>query len=104
MLWLLNPPLLPSECPRRNYQQRNGLKVPNPKVVQVPIQVTGWWYQEFSAGQKATPSAGIDAAQTWLNDNIKPNTPVVFGNVDGQGTVRLFWYGSKSLTIGPALP
>ena len=78
---------------------RGIAKMPNPKVgpVSFPFQVTGWWYQEFSAGQKATPLAGINAAQTWLNDNIKPNTPVVFGNVDGQGTVRLFWYGSKSL-------
>jgi hypothetical protein len=62
-----------------------------------PFEKTGWWYEEFLAtgGQKATPTTGIDAAQTWLDANITPAAGAVFGNVDSGGTVRLFWYGTK---------
>jgi hypothetical protein len=52
-----------------------------------------WHYQEFSSG--ATPSPNIDAALTWLNKTIVPpdGDGTVFGNIDGHGDVRLFWYG-----------
>jgi hypothetical protein len=60
-----------------------------------PHLATGWWYQEFSAGQTPTKQEGIDEALTFLNERFTPATPTVFGNVDGQGTVRLFWYGTK---------
>jgi hypothetical protein len=60
------------------------------------VPKTQWWYQEFiPPGGKATPTAGIDAAQTWLNDTIQPGTPVVFGNIDSNGDVRVFWYGTQ---------
>jgi hypothetical protein len=60
-----------------------------------PHPVTGWWYQEFSAGQPATKLEGINAALTFLNEKQFTPPPTVFGNVDGQGTVRLFWYGTR---------
>jgi hypothetical protein len=78
-------------------------------------QETGWWYIEFTGSQTATPGAppgttvkttdpgespsAIANAQTWLNKNITPGTNPVFGMVDGQGTVRMFWYGTVDLPI-----
>ena len=55
-----------------------------------------WHYKEFlPTGGKSTPNSGINAALTWLNNNITPpdGDGTVFGNVDGMGDVRLFWYG-----------
>jgi hypothetical protein len=52
-----------------------------------------WHYQEFSSGP--TPNPNIDAALTWLNNTIVPpdGEGTVFGNIDGKGDARLFWYG-----------
>ena len=52
-----------------------------------------WHYAEFA--HKTTPNTNINAAVTWLNKTIVPpdGDGTVFGNIDGQGDVRLFWYG-----------
>jgi hypothetical protein len=52
-----------------------------------------WHYTEFA--NKTTPTPNINAAVTWLNKTIVPpdGDGTVFGNIDGQGDVRLFWYG-----------
>jgi len=78
-------------------------------------QETGWWYIEFTGAQGATPGAppgtthkttdpgespsAITNAQTWLNQNVTPGTNPVFGMVDGQGTVRIFWHGTIDVPI-----
>jgi len=82
-------------------------KSPENLIIPVPIFATGWWYQEFRGPSvtTATPGApesnpgGISAAQTWLNQTIKPGTNDVFGMIDGQGTVRMFWYGTIDLVL-----
>jgi hypothetical protein len=87
-----------------------------PVIEHIPgREETGWWYIEFTGSQTATPGAppgtthkttdpgespsAIANAQTWLNQNVKPGTNQVFGMVDGQGTVRLFWYGTVEVPI-----
>jgi hypothetical protein len=74
------------------------------------LEETGWFHTEFAgpgiAPTKGAPAGdtqqgGISAAQTWLNQNIKPGTNVVFGNVDSGGTVRLFWYGTVPIRPMP---
>jgi hypothetical protein len=77
-----------------------------PEIIINPFERTGWFYTEF-AGPNVTPTkgapagdsqpGGINAAQTWLNQTIKPGTNVVFGNIDSGGTVRLFWYGTVDI-------
>jgi hypothetical protein len=52
-----------------------------------------WRYIEFTS--KATPNSNINAATTWLNTTLVPpgGDGTVFGNIDSNGDVRLFWYG-----------
>jgi hypothetical protein len=58
-----------------------------------PPRFLTWQYQEFAT--KPTPPAGINSALTWLNENIAPpdGNGTVFGNIDSNGDVRLFFYG-----------
>jgi hypothetical protein len=56
-----------------------------------PPRFLTWQYQEFA--NKPTPTANISSAVTWLNANSAPPVGTVFGNVDGMGDVRLFYYG-----------
>jgi hypothetical protein len=84
-----------------------------PEIIPIPVGTTGWFYTEFTGPGITTPTkgvpagdsqqGGVSAAQVWLNQHIKPGTNVVFGNVDGMGTVRLFWYGTERI-IAPPLP
>ncbi len=76
----------------------------------IPGEETGWWYAEFSGPEagptKGAPAAsvqpgGISAAQSWLNANITPGDDALFGNVDGQGTVRIFYYGTARPHLFP---
>jgi hypothetical protein len=53
-----------------------------------------WHYTEFAG--KTTPDSNINATLTWLNNTLIPpgGDGTVFGNIDSNGDVRLFWYGS----------
>jgi len=53
-----------------------------------------WHYAEFA--NKATPTTNINAATAWLNNTLVPpgGDGTVFGNIDSNGDVRLFWYGT----------
>ena len=71
-----------------------------PIIVPFPFQPR-WHYQEFS--ETATPNPKILEALTWLNNTIVPpdGEGTVFGNVDGKGDVRMFWYGVQYLVAEP---
>jgi len=63
-------------------------------IIPNPLYRPAWHYQEFlHPGDPSTPTAGINAAVTWLDANIAPPVGTVIGNTDGKGDVRLFWYG-----------
>jgi hypothetical protein len=82
-----------------------------PENVPPAHQETGWWYIEFRGFNQQngapltnpTPGApagtsnpgGIASAQTWLTETNTAGTNPVFGMIDGGGTVRLFWHGTR---------
>ena len=60
----------------------------------IRIGITEWRYQEFPE-TGSTPKPGVTQALTWLNENLTPATGTIFGNIDNNGGVRFFWYGTE---------
>jgi len=75
---------------------------PTPQLPLAHLQ-TEWQYIEFRGNQNGptfgapagtSNPGGIQGALTWLNQSSLPGAGSVFGMIDGQGTVRMYWYGT----------